>query len=266
MDVTLVFGRSHHQSQHMVALERGLKLHGVRVRTANARGLQTQRPTVCACWGWRTGQRLRAAGHDVLVLERGYLGDRFAWTSLGWNGLNGFAFMLPRDDPTRFERHFRSLLKPNDASEGDYCLVIGQVAHDASLRGMDMAPWYEARAREARDAHHKPVFFRPHPKARAGERRPDIPTLDGALSDALAGAHEVITFNSNTAVESVLAGKRTVAWDKGSMAWSVCSHEVGAGPVNTDRTGWARKLAWRQWHLNEIESGDALDLALEGLL
>lgn len=266
MEMTLAFGRSVHQSQHMLALERGLARHGVRTRQCSARGLESQRPTLCACWGWRTGKRLHDRGHDVLVLERGYIGDRFAWTSLGWNGLNGLARCSERDDPFRFESNFPGMLRPVDETEGDYVLVIGQVATDASLRGIDLRPWYEQRAQEAREAYRKPVFFRPHPKARPGEKKPDIPTLGGTLADALAGAHEVITFNSNTGVESVLAGKRTIAWDKGSMAWDVCGREVGAGPDNTDRLSWASKLAWRQWRLSEIENGAALDLALEGFL
>jgi hypothetical protein len=55
------------------------------------------------CWGWRRGREWFAKGYDVLVMERAYLDNRFVWTSLGWNGLNGRArWPIPVDGGARW--------------------------------------------------------------------------------------------------------------------------------------------------------------------
>jgi len=73
-------------------------------------------------------------GRDVLVMERGYIGDRTHWTSLGWNGLNGRARvpLAPADGGARFERNYSRLMHPYNPA-GHYALIIGQVPGDASL-------------------------------------------------------------------------------------------------------------------------------------
>jgi hypothetical protein len=50
---------------------------------------------------------------------------------------------------------------------------------------------------------------------------PGAPILDGELADALSGAAVVVTYNSNTGVDALLAGKSVTAADKGSMIWGV---------------------------------------------
>lgn len=236
-----------HQERHAAALAAGLAAHGV--RTALTGSVEAAQAQHVACWGWRTGARLRERGHDVLVMERGYIGDRFAWTSLGWNGLNGLAaFERPDDSGARFREHFDGMLKPWNPA-GDYVLLIGQVPGDASLRGRDLSGWY---AKQAAIDWRRPVRFRPHPVAvQRGIAKPvaGAETMGGPLADALAGAAWVVTYNSNTGVESLLAGKPTHVDDRGSMAWGA-----------TNREAWAHGLAWCQWSIDEIRSGAAWDV------
>lgn len=238
--ITLAFASHGHQVKHADALARGFAAHGVAVKTGYP---ATQH---VACWGWRRGKALRDAGHDVLVLERGYIGDRFAWTSLAWNGLNnrGTAPIID-DGGERFERNHAGMLKPWNP-EGDYVLIMGQVPGDASLQGRDLSGWY---AEQAAKDWRMPVYFRPHPLAykRAAVHSVDgAKTLAGDLSDALERAAWVVTFNSNAGVDALLAGKATHVDDEGSMAWNV-----------TNREQWAHRLAWRQWSMDEIASGEA---------
>lgn len=260
MRVTIVAKLSGHQNQHAVALDRGLKAIGVEVQRQTTFAPVTT--DVVACWGWRTGQRYRELGHDVLVMERGYLGDRFTWTSIGWNGLNGKAEFAPapNDGGERFRRNFRELMQPW-RSGGECALLIGQVPGDASLAGRNLAPWYAEQARQARARFGLPVIFRPHPLAyrRGGVRAvPGTELREGPLAPELERAAVVITFNSNTAVESVLAGVPTICTDRGSMAWEMASHSITEPLVTPDREQWAATLAWRQWRLDEIESGFAI--------
>jgi hypothetical protein len=240
-EITFAFVGNGHQAAHAKALAKGMAAHGVKVKTGYP---ATQH---VACWGWRRGKVLRDAGHDVLVLERGYLGDRFAWTSLAWNGLNNRGTAPVIDDGgERFNRHHDGLLQPENHG-GDYALIIGQVPGDASLQGLDLTEWYADQA-----AKYPGARFRPHPLA---HRRAHVypvtgaDTIVGTLQEAMQGASLVVTYNSNAGVDALLAGKRIHVEDCGSMAW-----QVG------DRETWAHQLAWRQWSMAEIESGAAWEI------
>lgn len=81
----------------------------------------------------------------------------------------------------------------------------------------------------------------------------------GSFADDLENARLVVTFNSNSAVESVIAGVPAIAMDMGSMAWPVTAHmlEDVNSPVRCDRTQWAHDLAYTQWNLDEMRSGEA---------
>lgn len=259
-EITIVRRDIVHQSSHALALASGMKAHGVGVKIATPSHRIVTKYT--ACWGWRLGVRLRQAGHEVLVMERGYVGDRFAYTSLGWNGLNGFANFPKReaDSGERFSAHGGKLLPWKNT--GEYVLILGQVPRDASLRGIDLLPKYEAWAQACAKTYKLPVLFRPHPDlAKKGIRQ----TLYSAqssphksLAEALDGAAMCVTFNSNSSVDSVLAGVPTVALDSGSMAWDVCGHSLDE-IVRPDRTVWAHKLAFKQWSMDEIKNGAALE-------
>src|SRR5690606_3275524 len=115
------------------AFAAGLQRHGWQTVIAD----HYQRCDLLVVWGVRRQvdiQAHRRRGGDVCVLERGYIGDRFVWSSVSFGGgLNGRAeFRGPRDDATRFETHFARLMKPWRAGDG-YALLIGQVAGDMSL-------------------------------------------------------------------------------------------------------------------------------------
>lgn len=255
--------RGRHQVEHQKAMAKGLASLGIEPVLASGNVSSTEH---VACWGWRLGRSLRNRGHEVLVMERGYLGDRFYWTSLGWNGLNGNAEFpeYPDDGGERFRSHYKMKAWRTD---GEYVLLMGQVPGDASLRGADLSGWYVDAAMKAQNAYEMPVRFHEHPMAvRRGIRRrprftePSIGTLDEALSRAAV----VVTYNSNSAVDAVMAGVPAVTLDKGSMAWDVAAHRIGE-LHRPAREAWAHGLAWRQWSLDEIASGFALQGAMKEL-
>lgn len=265
MKVAIYMRGSTHQSEHAQALEQGLRAIGIQPHIGSP-----DYADVVACWGWRVGKRLSEAGATVLVLERGYLGDRFRWTSIGWDGLNGRAYFPPAPDDggARFVEYFGNLVKPW-RSGGEYSLLIGQVPGDAALGGLDLRSWYAEQAQALRARFDLPVVFRPHPLAnkRGGppQRVSGTQLHEGALADALERAAVVVTFNSNTAVESVLAGVPTIACDRGSMAWPMCSHSIADELVQPDRARWCAELAWKQWTLAEIANGAAVGYAFQFL-
>lgn len=250
--------RSRHQVSHQEALAEGLRSRGHEPLLRLSEQAPHASTEYVACWGWRLGATLRRAGHTVVVMERGYLGDRFAWTSLGMNGLNGRATFpeAPKDGGERFGR--MAALQPWRDGPG-YALIVGQVPGDASLQGRNLEPWYAGMAENARGAGLEPVF-RQHPRAaERGYRQgpPGVRCHTGSLAEALSGAAQVVTYNSNTGVDALLAGVPVYADNEGSMAWPLASRVVG-DLSRPDRESWAHNLAWRQWSLDEIADGTAL--------
>lgn len=245
-----------HQREWGALLAEGLAAHNVEpVFVEAGRDAST---TVVVCWGWRIGQRYRDRGHEVLVAERGYVGDRFYWTSLGWNGLNGRAdFRNAGKDGDRWARHFSGFLSDWRERSGP-TVIMGQVPNDTALLGINYQAWLNKTAAALPGA-----LFRPHPGAPAV--RCGLPLADGDLAAVLEIAGRVVVFNSNSATDAVLAGVPTVTIDPGAMAWPVAGQGLNE-TVSPDRTQWCNELAWTQWAPEEIRRGDAWEHIGKGAL
>lgn len=253
-------------SPHILDAVEGFKRHGIDPVLR-----YPSDPAPCdlaVMWGFKKPACVKS-GRRALILERGYIGDRLnEWTSVGFDGLNGFAdFRNKGMGSERWEANFAPYLKPwRDHYDGKYVLIMGQVAGDASLRGMNMGEWIGATARKISLAGHR-VAFRPHPLYRRAWGLPHVAqVLKGSLDEALAVARWVVCYNSNSAVDAVLAGIPTVTCDQGSMAWPVTGHEPHRPPSMADRTQWAHDMAWTQWRSEEIRNGDAWDHLKGGML
>lgn len=269
MKAALVTSGLAHQREACAAMRRGLVRHGVAcVDAAPGTAFSAD---IAVTWGWRNAAPLRAAGRNVLVMERGYIGDlaaRRQWTSLGWNGLNGRAAAPPAPDAgARWRRNFGARLEAW-REHGAFVVVMGQVPGDASIDGVDMAAWYRAACKASR-RFGLPVRFREHPSARQSGMATPVPlgvdVDERPLAECLADARFVVTFNSNSATDAVLAGIPALACDAGSIAWPVTGHGLAADPPSPDRTRWAADIAWRQWTTDEIESGAAWEFVRHGL-
>jgi hypothetical protein len=221
----------------------------------------------CVSWGWRVGSRVKEkTGVPVLVMERGYIGDRMkVWTSLGWDGLNGHARFNEVFESGRFARHFSANLKPW-RDNGGYALIMGQVMGDMSLVNVDIVQWYKDTAtalwKEGWD-----IRFRPHPESdKKGHERPRVPfakVSEGSLDDALSGAGLVVAWNSNSLVDAVMAGVPIYAGDCGSMVYDLASRDFN--PVKPSREKRLNEIANVQWTIEEIKSGKAWEIVREAM-
>lgn len=135
-------------------------------------------------------------------------------------------------------------------------VVIGQLPRDVQVQDVDHVAWCRATVAYYR-AQGLPVIFRSHPKidtpatygvdARYHDTRP--------LAEVLEEARAVVTWNSTTGVESVLAGVPTVALDRGAMAYPVAGNDLDALGETPCRAAWLARLAYSQWTLDEMRAG-----------
>lgn len=193
-------------------------------------------------------------GKPVIVVERGYLGERKkTWLSVGNGGLNGFANFNNADVPNDRWQTWADKIKPWKQG-GKYAVIMGQVPKDSSLYGVCPYKWAQSIYQSAVDRFGA-VYFRPHPDAQS--IKTSLPIIDGNLDDVLNDAKCVITYSSNSAVDAVINGVPAITMQKGSMAWDVSTHEFADELYTGDRDAWGARLAYAQWHIDEIRSGKA---------
>lgn len=234
----------------------GLRRRGWRVTMA-----ATYKPAdLVVKWGVRDKQiALAQAAHggELCILERGYLPCRMTYSSVSFGGkLNGRAeFRGPFHDDSRFHAHWQlqPWRKTGQFGTGT-AVIMGQVPGDMSLAGVDIARWYAETVAELR-AIGWTVKFRPHPGARSRViEAKGVEILQGTLAEAIDAAGLVVTFNSNSGVDAVLAGRATIACDDGSMVRTVAGRAI-SDICFPDREAWAARLAWCQYTLEEMQSG-----------
>lgn len=237
-----------HQRAWAERMRDGLRRHGV---TCGDRDMTEA--DFAVSWGVRNRHPFNHHPH-VLVLERAYLGDRFSWLSLGWNGLNGRAEFCNEDVPDdRWRRYWRDQAAP--ASDGEDVLLIGQVRGDMSIQGVHLSNWLRDVTRNL-DEQGIRWAYRPHPEAgKRGQKEP-CPADPRPLDQALAECRRVITYNSNVGVLAAMAGKRLTVENDGAMAYEVAGHGWQVDQPLGDRDEWGRKLAYCQWRPEELTAGD----------
>lgn len=228
--------RSGHQRRYADLFRQGMAKHGVEETTPAQADL-------VVLWGVHNRaaiEQCKRQGKDYLVMERGYLGNRQEWISLGFNGLNNRAEFVTGDTPRPDWP-----VKPW-RDDGEHVLVIGQVPGDAACKAHGYAQWRRDIDRQAK-CYGLPVKFREHP---------DIRRSKTTLEQDLAGAAVCVTFNSNSGVIACMEGVPTVTHDIGAMAWDVTSHRVGYH-ATPDRTDWLKWISQCQFHIDEIADGTA---------
>jgi hypothetical protein len=199
----------------------------------------------------------RNGGADFLVMERGYFGDRMTNTGMAYNGLNGRGEFMAKNMPSdRWEKHGVPV-KPWKVG-GEYMLLMGQVSGDQSLYGKDPRKWYLLAMSKIKSMTDVPVYFRPHPLSRQWDGL--LQTCGyktDTLEESFSGAMCVVTYNSNSGVDAVINGIPVIAMDPGSMAWDMAQHDITMEFYMPDRKQWLYDLAYKQWTLEEVESGEA---------
>lgn len=234
------------------AFDRGLAAAGFVVQPRNV-SLNPRAGDVLLMWNryghWHDiATQFETAGAQVLVAENAYCANdrsnrqRYALALAGHNGQG----MWPLGGPERWEA-LGLEVKPY-RTQGDHILVCPN--RSFGVPGYIMPPmWPEEVVRILQRRTKRPVRLRPHP----GNNPPKVP-----LVNDLRNAWAVVIWSSSAGVEALLEGIpvwcQAPAWVcKPATLGSISDLETTALP---DRMPALHSMAWQQWHITEIESGE----------
>lgn len=207
----------------------------------------------------------KRAGAPLLVAENGYIPKKagrelyYALARDGHNG-SGYWFVGNEDRWSPLNRH----IGPWQDNKGGHVLVIGQRGIGSEVMKCPLNFYERVRPKisallERVSARERPeIRFRPHP----GRGGPETP-----LSDDLRGAMAVVTWASNVANLALLGGIpvfRLAPYHVNEATIPVLDRLLD--PPRPDRLAAFQKLAWAQWSLSEIQSGEAFKVLLADTL
>jgi len=198
-------------------------------------------------WGFKPTPSLKSAVArkiPYVIVDMGYWeGQRDARQSISFNGLHGGGLKI--DVLDRPPRYHPELQPPR--MDGEYVLIIGQLAGDASLRGENPETWMRKTAGKAIALYRRPVILRPHPRM----LNPWEPVSE-PLEDALENAYACVTHTSTCAVTALRMGVRTVATHWGSPVYGLASMQLSSFH-NPGRIARFHRLSWHDYNLADLE-------------
>jgi len=205
------------------------------------------------------GELMNSHDGPVIVVERGFI-KRDKYWSIGFGGINGRANFVNANSLSDRWNKLGVELKPWRDPRGGVVLVSGQVPWDTSVQHMDHLGWCRETVNTVRQMGMEPIL-RPHPLAvkRNVDYDVDCEVSNKTLEEDLTRSDHVVTWCSNSGVDAVLEGVPTIAMDKMSMVWPVTGKTLLdlVDPFTPDRQQWANNIAYAQWSLDEMRSGEA---------
>ena len=232
---------------------------------------------VVVMWSWLLGiygrdeiyNHYKSKKTKFLILEVGALDRNTSW-KVAIGGINRDAdFGNQTVDDNRLALF--NLTPYPWHREGEHIIVCGQNERSIAWNQGNMSQWANKIVDWIRSQTDKPIWFRPHPRflinfPEAKEKKvfvsvPRKLKLVGSTDEvdftqALTRAHAVVNYNSNPAIESVLAGV-PVYVDQSSLCWEV-GNPIGGdvnNPVKPDRTEWLKRISYTEWFVEEIKQG-----------
>lgn len=203
-----------------------------------------------------TADKWESQGGTVLVAENGYCGrdaKGIQYYAISRHGHNGSG-TWPKGGAERWES-LGLELKPW-RSAGEHVLVCPN--RHFGMKGLAMPiDWEQTTLKKLRQHTKRPVRLRPHPNNSAPAR---------PLAADLENCWAVVIWASSTGVHALLAGIPVIAtspWWIVKSAASTRLDEIEA-PQQPDRLPAFQRLAWAQWSIEEIASGEPFRQLLSG--
>jgi hypothetical protein len=208
---------------------------------------------------WKTNR-------DFYFIDTGYLGNqKSALNPMGWknyhrivkNDLQYSGDIIPRSDD-----RFKQLgipIKPMK-KRGTKILIAAPDEKPMKFYGLDRDQWMKETVETIKKYTDRPIVIRDRAKSRLD--RVVNNTLKEALDDDI---YCLVTFNSNSATESVMHGIPAFTLAPSHAASPVTSNDLSQieSPYYPDKDkvyAWACHLAYLQYHTNELKNGSAKQL------
>ena len=211
----------------------------------------------------------------LLVLERGFI-NRSEYHSMGIGGVNGDAYFPVKEKGTISDR-FDQLgveIKPWN-TEGDFILLVGQVPWDSTVQHIEYTGWVHETILRIRDITDKQIIWRPHPlQPTAVKISQQFKNVNNVIQSRnnldidLVLSSRVVTFCSNTSVDSLLVGKPTFVLSNKAVTKDIASRTLSSlslPVLKQSRKLFFNRLAYCQWNIKELEQGEFLTV-YKGLL
>lgn len=245
---TVVFGGGLHYRRD--AFEHGLKRLGYEIAPKPL--LYPEPGDVLVIWNRKPSDEgfartYEKAGAEVIVAENGYVGrapdgDKLYALALGHhNGIGAW----PSGGPERWERLGVDLAPWR--SIGRDVVILPQ--RGIGERGVAMPLTWTAQMYDGLKARtSRPISIRRHP---------GVAKLEPY--EALMTAHAAVTWASGAAIKAIVAGVPVFYGLEGWIGAAAASRDINRleTPPLPDRLPMLHRLAWAQWSILEIHSGEA---------
>lgn len=205
-------------------------------------------------------KKIKKTTQPLIIAERGFVNGDL--TSSGYVSLcvdeikRGGKFSNKKMPPDRWNKLNTELMPWKKT--GDYILILGQPDFSGHLFPLKVKNVFSNYINEIKKYTKTPIVYRSHPLETNVKKGDYYISKNKKLCDDLANAKASFALTSNASVESVIGGVPLVCPDSRCMAY-----EMGVNSIKDIenlyfpcRKQWAYNLAYTQWNLDEIRSGE----------
>lgn len=203
-------------------------------------------------------------GRVAINADLGYWGRKDGGRFVGYhklsvNGRHVTEYFQKRPKPRDRLDQWVGQLRPWRRS-GSHILVAGMGPKGSQYEGYAPQGW-ERRVIEIMRKHtDRPIHYRPKPNFLGAQPIQGAKTVDrmAPLEQQLRGAHALVAHHSNAAIEALQYGVPVFVLEGPALLMGKSRFTEIEEPVYPDgREQWFRDLAYTQWSVAEMASGDA---------
>lgn len=207
---------------------------------------------VAFAYGWRWHKKYTIYPHYIYA-DLGFWdrGESYRLSVDGWSPHNYVKAGLPAD---RLAGMGQVVMPWNES--GRDIIIAGSSRKSAVEHGFKYMEWETKAAQELQGCGY-PVLYRPKPKDEEGKPIAGIGYDTRPIEDALQTARAVVTHHSNAAVSALMAGVPVHCVTGAAAAFSVPLADIAKAPRLEGREQFLADVAWLQWSIDEMRSGQA---------
>jgi hypothetical protein len=217
----------------------------------------------------------RSKNKPVVILEVGALNRNVLW-KISVNSIDNTGYYGPINNTESRKNKLKIFEKPWKQSQN---IIIACQNPNSQLwnKMPSNETWVNGIISEIRKYSDRPIIVRNHPRNHIRLNRKDVilqtpkkilTSYDSFdFENSLKSAWAIINYNSNPGVISAINGTpifvhtTSLAFPVGNLSFSNINH-----PLTPDRSQWLNDIAYTEWTIDEIESGEPLDRLLKYLI